>query len=142
MRHFIFNFTFVKHLHLWNNLFTNSVFFKYRIRNTCLLNYKNNKKFYHKKKNNKIFYRINWIYKTDCQNHFCCGWEYLTMDRSTMRPRWYDFIHFYNDGCRLSGASGHPEWTKPLRVGTNEWRESREEEKGSDERWVADWLKN
>jgi len=45
-------------------------------------------------------------------------------DRScqTMRLR-RDYIHFCNDGGRLSGAPGHSKWTKPLRIGTNEWRE-------------------
>lgn len=43
--------------------------------------------------------------------------------RSTMKPRRCDFIHFCDDGGWLSGARGHPEWTKPLRVGTNGWRE-------------------
>lgn len=79
----------------------------------------------YKFKRDKMF-RINWIHKTDCWNHFRCEWKYLAIDRSfpTMRPRRCDFIHFCNDGGRLSGASGHFEWTKPLRVRTNEWRES------------------
>lgn len=56
---------------------------------------------------------------------FCCEWKYSATDRScsTMRLRRCDFIHFCNDGGRLSGAPGHFEWTKPLRTGTNEWRE-------------------
>lgn len=40
----------------------------------------------------------------------------------------------------LSGAPGHPEWTKPLRIGTNGWKERAVEKKKEVAREVDCWL--